>query len=122
MFEEAREEDFIRFYKGVFPATDWRGKVMRRGRLVVAVAGIVEDPDGTYWGFLDLPPWERKRMVFRESKRFLDQCARDGIDCIRTTCDDSIERAEIFLERLGFERTGRTIDNKAEWIWRALQQ
>ena len=117
-FCEAGDDEFARFF-GISVNGFYRAMAMKRGRLIVGMAGIIEGDDGYHVGFLDLPIWERKRMLFRESVRFLKACADDGVTRITTTCDDRYPRAAEFLFRLGFEKTNNEVNGLPVWVWHA---
>lgn len=122
VIDDATEDDVARFYGISFPG-QWRGRVMRRGKLVAAFAGVFESPNGEWFGVMDVPAHLRGLALYREAKRFLASASDAGANTIRAACDTDIPRAAEFMARLGFEPTDdETEDGKVIWQWLASEQ
>lgn len=115
---KATDDDIARFYGGISLAGEWIGLARRRGRLVVAMGGIVRTDSGPWRGFMDIPPSERGASVYRHASRLLKDAAKSGADQVAVACDDTIPRAVEFLERLGFQKTDEIENDMAVWVWR----
>jgi len=120
---DADDTDFARFFKTQAPATRWRGKCIRKGDLVKAMAGVVLSDDGRYFAFMELRGAGRFPLVFRRVLRFLENTIEDfEIDEVFAFCDDRYPRAHQFIERLGFVKTEEEHDQGKVWRWRASEQ
>lgn len=84
---------------------------------VVGVAGVGFMPDGVVCGFAQLTDDLRRHRValHRAALRFLADVRASGIRELVTLADPSIERAEPWLRRLGFEPIERNGERIYRW-------
>lgn len=114
------QREMARFYKvnpdAISPALGLAGK---RGALTIGAGGIVHGNDGRVWGFLDILPGKQTPMAFRHMLRFLRERKAEGVREIYVTRDSSYSTSEALLQRLGFEKTDETYEDKEVWKWQA---
>lgn len=114
----ATDDDIARFYDGARITVPWRAKAIRLGRIVGGVGGVVQDGDGTWFAFLDVPRHLRTPVLYRHVKQGLLELAGAGATVVRATCNSDIPRADAFLRRLGFEPTQDYRGDERVWEWR----
>lgn len=112
----ATEEDFIRFYGGVIPS-EWKGVVLKKGRLVKAFGGAYQSSDDEWYVFLDVPQSMKHKSLFRQSIKIISELKEQGAKTIKAACNENIPRSSEFLKRLGFEATNE-ITEQGEVIWK----
>lgn len=117
--ENATARDVARFYGGIRLEDEMIGLAAKKGRLVLALGGIVKVKDSPWRGFMDIPPYLKSPMIFRYAKRLLVQARAEGANAVRVACDESTPRAAEFLKRLGFVETEEQEQDMVVWEWQA---
>lgn len=112
---KATDTDMIRFY-GAPMTGAWEAHVMKRGRHVLGVAGVIVQEDGELYGFMDLREWSRTPLVLRHILKYLKGLKERQIDKVRVAADTGYDRAEEFLKRLHFTPTDE-VDHNGHRIW-----
>lgn len=68
------------------------------------------------WMLLDAPALHGQAMLLhRLAVRLLSECRESGFS-VRVLRDDDLETSKRWLERLGFEPTGETMNDREVWI------
>jgi hypothetical protein len=88
---------------------------------VVAIGGLGFPPEGPTIGFADMKEtarqWPYAVELHRFARRVIKEAKEAGVPRIVASADTSIEAAERWLKRLGFEHLNGTI-----WVWRQSSQ
>ena len=113
----AEFEDVVRFYGPIEFIGRWVGKAVKRNMAVIGFGGLLEQQDGTWLAFLEVPKAYRKPSIYRHVVQGVAKAKADGATVIKALCDESIPGADRLLRHLGFEPTGETVDDKVVWIW-----
>lgn len=113
---DATPADIQRFF-GIKMPYHWEGIVAKEGNLITGIGGVYVEHSGRVMGWMHLTPFTRKAIAFRYVIMYLRKLRDRGVDEISVKCDTNIGRAEAFLERLGFARTGNVEDNMEVWTW-----
>lgn len=111
----ADEIDFARYFGPIQIETRWIGHALWRGRVVAGFGGMIEESDGVWLAFLEVPASERKPFLYRRILDGFRQAREQGCRTVRALCDPSIPRADALMIRLGFVRTDETINGRAVW-------
>ena len=111
----ATDDDFRAFF-GKEPPEVWTAMCGVRDGKVVGIGGVVYSDEGVAVGFLDAK--ERPSMTLhRAALRFMTVMKDVGEPYIVTYCDAGMSRAKAWLERLGFRKSGETVDSQEVWKW-----
>lgn len=121
--QQASDTDFIRFLKMTAPPPWWRGKCIKKGTLVKAMAGVLLSDDNRIFVFMDLRGTGRFPFVYRHALRFLHEVSEEvGGDAIHALCDENYPQARNFMIRLGFEKTDEEMNDERVWKWQVSEQ
>ena len=111
----ASDDDFRAFF-GKEPPEVWNALAGVRDGIVVGIGGVTYSPEGVAVGFLDTT--ERPAMALhRAGLHFMSVMRKYEVSPVLTYCDGTIARANAWLERLGFKKTGDVIDGQDVWKW-----
>ncbi len=110
----ATQQHFVRVF-GMTCPVPFEGMAAMRGDVVMAIGGVAVEEDGELTAFLWCKAQARGPWMFRAVKRGLRKLATRGCGPVRAYCDSSIARSDVFLERLGFVKTGETKNNMEIW-------
>lgn len=107
----AEDMDFVKLY-GMPAPENWEGFAGVNGRLVIGLGGVVKTDTGN-WGFFDAIPSAKVPVVIhRLAVRFLSGYR----ETVKVVCDTSINNAEKWLLRLGFEKTDEEYGGMNVWV------
>ena len=113
----ASDDDFARFFGGIQVNGRWVGRAMRRGRLIAGFGGLIEQQDGEWFAFLEVPAEERKPHVYRHVLAAFADAKEQGAARITAWCDMSIPGALRLMQRLGFKKTDEMMNDNEVWAW-----
>ena len=114
----ATDEDVARYYGGIEFLGRWVGKSLRRGMAVAGFGALLEEKEGVWFAFLEVPASERKPSIYRHVLEAFNKVKELEPKVIKATCDNSIPRAGELMKRLGFEPSDEKINGREVWIWR----
>lgn len=115
--ERATIEDIVRWYGPIEFTAQWSAKVIKKGSLVVAFAGIIEIESGVWFAFFEVPKQHRKPILLRHIREIVDDVIQKGAKVIKAYCDHDIPRSEALMKHLGFVETKELLGEKVIWQW-----
>lgn len=116
--DAATDDDIARFYSGARIRDEWFGFAAKKGKLVVAIGGVIKTHSGPWHGFMDVPRHIITPVAFRYAMRLLKDATAAGAESVLVACDETIPRSMEFLLRLGFVESGVGDDGRKVFEWR----
>jgi len=107
----------VETFLGKSPPYTFKGETGLVDGEIVGIGGIAKLPDGTALAFLHLAPGAERYAVtlHRTAKRIIAETKARGVRKIVALADLSIEAAERWLLRLGFEPV--EVEGEVVYIW-----
>lgn len=110
----ARDIDWVAM-TGLSPPDEWFGYVEATNHLVEGIGAIYRDGEGRWWvTFQRLPFVSKVKTAHKAAKQLIAAARERGIE-VRAIADPRIDGAELWIERLGFQRTDETIGGYEVW-------
>lgn len=115
---DATEDDIVRFYGPIVFQGRWVAKAIRKGSLVSAFGGLIEENEGEWLAFFEVPPHLRRPSIYRHIVAAFNEVKGHGAKVIKAICDTRIDGAEKLIRHLGFLPTDSTINGMQVFEWR----
>lgn len=112
---QAEDSDWAAMF-GMQPPADWFGFVESSGWLVEGIGAVYRDTLGRWWlTFQRIPAVGKVKTAHKSAKVLLAVARERGLE-VRTIPDLRIEGAELWIERLGFQKTDEQIEGQTVWL------
>jgi len=100
---------------GRAPPGAWWGYVEARPHFIEGFGAIYQAADGRWWlTFARSPGITKTKSAHAGAKRLLADAAEKGIT-VHVLADPRIDGAEMWVERLGFRRSGEKLEGLDVW-------
>ena len=112
----ATDDDWAAAF-GQQPPANWFGLVADRPRLIEGIGTVAQGPDGRWWiGFQRCIVAARLKTAHAGAKTLMRMAGERDINQLFAFADPSIEGAELWLKKLGFEPTSETRGGLTVWV------
>jgi hypothetical protein len=110
----ATDDDWIALY-GSEPPGNWFGLVSARSWLIEGMGAVYCDVNGRWWATFSRTPGVVKIKTAHEGARKLLAAARERNIVLHAIAKPGVDKAELWLARLGFAPSDETVGGLTVW-------